>query len=345
MQPYLRAARRYQWVLATIVLLIWGAGFAAAYIEYKTTYEAEATIWVLQPSAELAATTADSPDVPLIQTVATQQVELLNQLLKTRSFVRDVVDRTSLRPVIEAAQDDRKALDDVRKRFSVRALGTNMLGVSYTAHDPQTPYEMVVAVLAMREARVAQARVAGTTAVSALYQKEFEVAQAQALDAQRKLTEFNETHAAPVNPEDEHLQSQLRLTLDFAQVRLGDLKGRIDRAVLAPAIADISGMEFQVVDEPRLDSSPRGGDRSATVLAAAGIAAGLALAVLLTVVATLLADHIGGPVDVGRLAPATLFATVPRIGSATTSARGGLRATLAAAAFGERRATPREAGR
>jgi hypothetical protein len=345
MQPYLRAARRYRWVLLAIVALIWGASFAAAYVEYTTTYESEATIWVLQPSPELAATTADSPDVPLIQTVATQQVELLNQLLKTRSFVRDVVDRTSLRTAIGAASDDRKALDDVRKNVRVKALGTNMLSVAYTAHDPRTPFEVVNAVLKVREERVTQARVAGTTAVSTLYQREYEVAQAQALDAQQKLDEFNRTHSAPLDPEDEHVQSQLRLTLDFAQVRLGDLKGRIDRAVLAPAIVEISGMEFQIVDAPRADSTPRGGDRSAMVLATAGIGAGLALAALLTLVATLLADHIGGPVDVGRLAPATLFATVPRIGGAKAPAGRDLRAALAAVAFGEAAADPRQAGR
>lgn len=345
MQPYLRAARRYRWVLLAIVVLLSGSGFAAAYVEYTTTYEAEATIWVLQPSPELAAATADSPEVPLIQTVATQQVELLNQLLKTRSFVREVAGRTSLRPVIEAEPDDRKALDGVRKSFRIRTLGTNMLSVAYTAHDPQTPFEMVNAVLAAREERVAQARIAGTTAVSTFYQREFEVAQSQALEAQRKLNEFNETHGAPLSPDDEHVQSQLRLTLDFAQVRLGDLKGRIDRAVLAPAIIETSGMEFQVVDTPRIDSAPRGGERTAMILAAAGIGSGLALAALLTLIATLLADHIGGPVDVGRLAPAMLFATVPRIDSAKASLSGDLRATLAAVAFGDASAGPRQARR
>ncbi|MGH2490349.1 MAG: hypothetical protein ACRDF9_02470 [Candidatus Limnocylindria bacterium] len=334
MQRGLATARRYRWLLLAILALVWGAGLWAAYDEYANTYEAQATIWVLRASPELAATNLDDPSVPVIQTVAAQQVELLNQLLQSKSFVRDVVGRTSLSSTLEASPNDTKVLDDVRERFRIRTLGTSMLRVSFTASEPRLAVEMVESALAVRLERVTQARLAATAAVSTLYRREFEVAQAQALDAQRQLDQFNATHKPPLSVADEHVQAQLRLALDFAQVRLSDLKGRADRAIVATAVLEMSGIEFQVVDEPRLEMFPSGGARPAAILAIVAIAAGSALAVLMIVVATLLANHVAGPADVGRLAPAKLFATVPRVVTPRGLAEQDLRTSLALIAFG-----------
>lgn len=342
MQPFLATARRYRWLLVATCALLWGAGLAAAYDEYATTYESHATIWVLQASSELAASIADQPGIPLVNTAASQQTELLNQLLHTRSFVRDVVERTSLRSDLAAAPDERKFLDTTRRHFRVQTLGTNLLSVSFTAHDPSTPFEMVNAALAVREERVAKARVDSSSILSTLYQREFDVAQAQARDAQGRLDEFIAAHPEPVGDLDQHQRSQLRLALDLAQVRLNDLKGRMDRAVLAPTLLEVSGMEFQVVDQPRHESTPSGGERSAATLAAVALASGVILAALLTIAGTLLADRMGGPADVRRLAPARVFATVPRIGSTKGRDERDLRAQLAAIAFGEGQVSQRD---
>src|SRR6266496_5446703 len=235
MARYLATARRYRWLLAAILTLVWCAGLGAAYVEYRRTFESTATVWVLRASPELAQTSPDDPNVTLAQTAASQQVDLLTQLFQTDSFVRDVVERASLGPVLAAATDESSYLDDVRKRFHVKALGTNVLTVSFAGRDPHIGPQMVNAALAVRAERVAAARVAATSALSALYQKDYEVAQAQAVDAQQQLQGWSASHPPPLSDVDQHLQAQLRLTLDLAQVRLADLKGRMDKAALGPA--------------------------------------------------------------------------------------------------------------
>lgn len=309
MQRYLSTARRYRWLLAAILTLVWGAGLAAAFVEYSTTYESSATIWVLRASPELSQRSPDDPNLTTVQTVAAQQAELLEQLLLTRSVLRDVVQRTSLSGELAAASDETKYLEQIRKRFQVETLGTNLLSVSFAARDPRTAPELVKAALMVREERVANARVAATTVLTALYQKDYEVAQAQALDAQKRLEEFDASHRPPLNTVDEHRQAQLRLALDFAQIRVGDLKGRIDKGVLAPALLEISGMEFQVVDEPRVESTPSGGTRAAIALAGAAVVGGAALVALLV----LLATHLSG-LSAVRLNPSGHIA-VPRVSS------------------------------
>ena len=338
-QRYLSTARQYRWLLAAILALVWGAGLVAAYGEFTSTYESTATVWVLRVSPDLAQMSPDDPNIPIIQTAASQQAELLGQLLQTRSFVEDVISRTSLAPGPGKVTDD-KLINDVRKHLRVQTLGNNLLSISFSGRVPRIGPEMVDAALAVRGERVAQARIDATSAVSALYSKDYEVAQSAALDAQRKLDEFNAAHSGTLTDVDAHLQAQLRLVLDFAQVRLADLRGRMDRAVLAPALLEISGQEFQVVDAAREPTSPSGGTRTAATLAAVAFAAGLLLATLLVVVGTLFSAQVLGQADVARLAPVTLFGSVPRAADGTGADGHDLRAKLAAIAFD---AAPRSA--
>lgn len=332
MARYIRAARRYRWFLATIVALVWGGGLIAASVEYATTFESEAIIWGQRPPPQLA-TSADDPGLTVVQTPASQHAALLTQLLQTDSFLVDVLRRTSSADAFATTLNKQRYLDDVRKRFHVQALGSNLLSVSFIARDPRTAREILDAALVVRGERVAQARVASTAAVTALYQKELELAQGQAIEAQKQLDAFNDGHPAPLSDVDQHRRDQLRLALDFIQIRLGDLRGRVDQAVLAPEIVDVSGMEFQVLDEPREEATPRGGTKAAVSIASTALVAAGALGALLVLIGGLLADGVARAANVGRLAPARLFATVPRVTLPGGGAHQDLRAGLAALAF------------
>ena len=341
MQRTVAAARRYRWVILAVLAMVWGAGLAAAYVQIKSTYETQATIWVLRASADLTASDPADPGIPVIQTVASQQAELLDQLIKTDSFVDEVVGRTSLGTALEATADREKFLDTVRKRFHVDTLGTNMVRLSYTGPDPRTLVELVNAALAVRTERVVDARALSTAAVGTIYRKEFEAAQAQAVAAAQELKDFADAHTGTLNAADTQHLGQLQLNVDFAQARLSDLRGRADRASVAAAVLEMSGLEFQVVDEPREPTAPKGGEKSAMVLGGVAVVAGLLLAALLVTIGAFLADHIAGPADVGRLAPATLFATVPRVSLPKGPDQRDLRRSLAAIAFASDDAEPR----
>jgi hypothetical protein len=335
MRPYLATLRRYGWLIAAILALVWGAGLASAYVDYTTTFESDATIWVLRASPELLVTSPSDPSAPILQTAASQQADLLDQLLQTQSFVRDVVQKTSLSAALAAAQDERRFLASVGKSFQVDTHGTNLLTVAYISHDPRIGPEMVNAALAVRADRVAQASVTFSAAASTLYQQQLASAQTQALDAQKKLDDFDAEHPAPLSDIQQHSRDQLRLTLDFAQIRLGDIRGRIDQATLAPAVLAVSGMEFQVVDQPRVETTPRGGTKPAAMTAAIAFAAGAALVTLLVLLGTILPSHATGPADVARLAPMKLIASVPRVSRAQGSVGSGdVRRSLGAIAFG-----------
>lgn len=288
MRPYLATARAFAWVIAAMLLIVWGAGIAAAVTEYKGTYQSEATIWAVRAAPALSVTDPDDPNIALIQTAAAQQAEVLKQLLQTRSFLIDVVGRTSLKARFAAAADQDGFLGDIQKRFRVETLGTSLIKVSFAGHDPTTPPELLNAALAVRAERIDQARQLSSAALGLLYQRQLEYAQQEALDAQTALDEFNRSHPEPLSEPDQHVRGQLRLNVDFALVRLSDLRGRQERAALAPALLEVSGVEFQIVDQPRVSTRPSGGERTAMLIAFVALAAGVGLAALLVLVGTLI---------------------------------------------------------
>jgi hypothetical protein len=288
MQPYVATAREYRWVLAIMLILTCGAGLVAAVVEYKSTYQSEATIWAVRAAPALSVTDPNDPNISLIQTAAAQQAEVLKQLLETRSVLADVVGRTRLKAAFDAAANKDQYLDDIRKRFRVDTLGTSLIRVSYAAHDPLTPPELINAALVVRAERLAQARALSSAALALLYQRQIEFAQQQTQDAQKAFDEFTQSHPAPLSDADQHVLAQLRLDVDFSLQRLSDLKGSADRAALAPALLEVSGIEFQIVDQPRVEANPSGGERAAITISAVSLAAGAALGTLLVLVATLL---------------------------------------------------------
>jgi hypothetical protein len=287
-QRYLATARAFRGVLVAILIVVWGAGVAAAFIEYGSTYESQATIWAVKASPALSVTDPDDPNIALLQTAAAQQAEVLKQFLQTRSFLEEVVGLTSLKSAFDSAADRDDFIDDIRKRFRVETLGTSLIRVSFAAHDPVTPPELLKAALVVRGERLEQSRLASSAALGLLYQRKIEFTEGQVLDAQKALQDFQRNHPAPLGEADQHVQAQLRLTVDFAQQRLGDLRDKADLAQLAPALLEVSGLEFQVIDEPRVEANPSGGERRAMTIAGVSIVAGAALVMLLVVVATLL---------------------------------------------------------
>jgi len=346
MRPYLATARSYFWILVVVLALTWGPGVALAYVEYTTSFQADATIWTqrgllhlqddgrLVVSPELAP--PQDPSVATLMTPAAEQAGSLSELLQTRSFLRDVAVRASL-PIPASPSDERKFLDDMSKRFKVEVLGTNLFRLSYRAQDPHTPPGAVTAALALRQEQSVKARVAAMEAATDSYRSELALAQTQAQAAQTDLEAFDKAHRPPLGPLAEYEQGQLRVAVEDARTRIADLNARIDRsAVMAGIVQKADSLDFQVVDQPIEDPRPSGGTKPAAMIAGSAFVGGLALASVLVLGCTLLASRVGAESDIRRLAPATLFATVSKIPPRKGPTARELRTSLAKAAFGQR---------
>ena len=333
MRRYLETARRYRWVIVVVLVLTWGSGAALAYSEYITSFEADATIWTQRQSQQFAPISAQDPGLTALVTPAQEQAGVMMQLLQTRSFLRDVIQRTSIhRP---ENMEESKFLTEITKRFRVDVLGNNLFRLAYRANDPRTGAEMVLAALEVREEHLAASRLAATEAAATYYRAQLSVAENQALEAQRDLDAFDKDHRPPLSLPDEYNQRQLRLKVEETKARVTDMKVRIDQSTVLPSILEVAdSLDFQIVDKPLDEVKPSGGTRTAAVIGGSAVVAGLALVGVLLIVGTLLAGGMAGEAGIARLAPASLFATVPEIANARGASSRDLRSALAAATFG-----------
>jgi uncharacterized protein involved in exopolysaccharide biosynthesis len=306
-RPYLDAARRYLWVIVVVLGLTWGAGGAMAYIEYATTFEADATIWTDRQSAQFASLSPQDPGLSSVVTPAQQQAGLLTQLLTTRSFLQQVLQRASMPPPEDA---ERSFYQEISKRYRVDVLGTNLFRLSYRARDPHTGPVMVMAALAERQDRLAETRMAATAAAATYYRTELDVAQNRVLDAERDLAEFDRTHRPPLSTPDEYTLRQLRITLEDARSRVSELKSRIDASGVLPNILHLADtLDFQVIDAPLGEVKPSGGLRPAALILASAGAAGAAIVAMLIIVGALLPRYRAGWVGARARPQAAMVAT------------------------------------
>ena len=328
LQRYIQTAKRLWLLVALTVALIAVPGLFAAYDVSTTTFESDATVWVERAGQQYQTGEADDPNQFVFGRMSpgAEQAELFSQLVQTNSFIIEVIGQTSLQPAYEAAAEKDRFRGEVRSRFRGQALGTNLVRLSYQAREPGIAAEMVTAALAAREGRVKNARLAATTTATAFYQREFEIAQRQALVAQTALEEFTRSRATPLPANLEYQQNQLRLAVDVAQVRLNDLRTRLDRGTVSTALLDMAeSVQFQVIDRPQADPFPTGGTRGASLIAAVALVGALALATCLVVVATVLDDRIRDLVGLSRFRDVEVFGVVEK---ATGTARDATAQTL-----------------
>jgi hypothetical protein len=316
-ERYLYTTRRYRWIIAAILLVLGLFGSAAAYTEYNSSFESDATIWVSRTSQDLLQVTGaatDQPSVPNFLTPGSEYAEVFGQLIQAQTFLRQVIGRTSLSESFAAARDPLAFLDDVRKRFRVQALGTNLVKITYRSDSPEVAFEMVSAALTERDARAAEQQLGAISVTTAFYQKEFDLAQQEALRAQQDLDKFNSTHSGNLNTADDFTQRQLRLASDLAQARLNDLKTRIDRTAISSALLQLTeGADNQVLDAPQIQPRPSGGLRQAALVFGVMMIGAVLLGTLLVVAGTLLTASVASEADLARLGGISLLATIPQL--------------------------------
>ena len=338
MQRYIYTARRFLLVIVGVVALLMVSGSVAAYGEYMGTFESNATVWVQRNSAELLQTHAvqsDTPSVPDFLTPGSEYAEKFTQLVQTQAFLREVLDRTSLAADLKASGDQLSYLDDIRKRFKIQALGTNLVKVSFRAASPTVAYEIVAAALAVHDERAAAAQIASTSMTSTLYTKELDLAQQKSTRAQADLDAFNATHRLPLDAAEAYRQQQLRTASDVAQARVDDLRAALDRMAVVSTLLEVGqSADVQVIDAPQVQLQPSGGLRQAVLVLGVVLAGAVALSALLIIVGTLLTASIASEADIERLGNVTVVASIPDFRFRGKGERADLSEVLATLTFG-----------
>ncbi len=248
MKQYIEAAFRLKFRLilcALLVFLLTSAGLMLV----KKGYTSSATVWAEQPLFYKDQSSLSNPYV----SIAENQVNAFTELLSTRQFSLNIINKAGV-PVNNTAADEDRAIAQLRQNLQLEAAGPHLIKITYTSNTPVGVQEVVTQSVKlfidyMNTDRVRQANVA-----LQLYRNQLSNYEQQMTKTSNDLNKYIQQNPGVMEagaPSDTTLSSLQQQAFD-ARNRYNDLKNTItDIQAQSQASPDLSNQFFQLIDEPQ----------------------------------------------------------------------------------------------
>jgi hypothetical protein len=135
------------WPLYLLPPLIIAGMLVAFSFTLKPKYTSAATVWVEQSAFLDASLQRGSNDGSSYDTPSTTKANVLNEYLKTRSFVRDVIRGTSYRGYLGDPTKEGDLITDIMTNASASTNGYNSFTITYSNTSATRSYEFTKSVL------------------------------------------------------------------------------------------------------------------------------------------------------------------------------------------------------
>jgi hypothetical protein len=287
-------------------------------------YESAASIWIDHP-AYLNYKDGSPSWMGAVQTHSTR----LDELLKTRAFISDVVQRTSLAPLLNSPGGQSRLADMIAKGVTIggasgsAANADHLMVLRVQAPTAQQSFELNKAILDAYQEKAAADQADQVGVAVDYYQGRVKDAQTAATKASGDLRRYiaskqsvDTGDGAPFDPTSglaAMLDPKLSALQDNVQSAQNDLKSA--QAALNQAQQDnmmwVQGQQygFQILDAPQLPSAPIASFKKIIIYPIAAVLGGLGLAAILLVLLVASDRSVRSEVD---LAPGLrLLGTVP----------------------------------
>lgn len=306
---------RHRWLyLLPIVLALLVAG-ARLYLA-EPAYIASGTLYLKKESLLGSLTDVNNSDFSF-QTAAAITAEQLRELLQTDSFVRAIVQSTSLESEMGRGPDAvEDVLSEARNSVWAYASGSNQLVVAATNEDRQVAYQLANAVIdSYRQWLVNASRQESESAVQFFekliveYREDVEIAR----DEQRV---FLEAHPKPLRGERPGAEQidldRLQAAVELAEARYASALDKHEQAELALALAESDiHQTYSLLDAPRIPRNAETSIRETAIEVALVVSVGLILSVAGVVGAALLDRTFRFPLDVQQHLELPVLGMVP----------------------------------
>lgn len=319
------AFRRAGWYLLPVVLLTAvGVLQASRTLElYRSTGVLSAARNPLVPDQEISGATALVWESP-----AESTSRILNERLRTDTFIDDLANRAGLGEAVRSETLDR---DVIRKSLQSSASGTSLIQVSATWGDPQTSHALALATITAYEEFLADAVARASSEAETFYTEQLATYEREVTLAETALTDY--VKALPpvsdvdLRPADVQLRiEQLSSALRAAQEKVSSTQSNIEAAQLAVAQSrSVAGQSVAVIDAPNLPVSAESRLMSNAVTVLSFFLLGLVIAFGALLLTTVLDHTIASPRDLALIEGVSLVATVPRLRTLPGKKRGSRR--------------------
>jgi uncharacterized protein involved in exopolysaccharide biosynthesis len=295
MRKLLEAFFRHKWLVLLPPLVIPLLVAPIAYMTMPVAYESVVGVWVdratyLDPRAQ---------NLPFNTSAAQTQSSQLTELLHTRSFMIDVVQRTSLAPLLSTKAGEGRVADMLDKGVTVTAVpnGTHLLAIRARFTTPQVAYQVAQAIVDAYTDRNANLLVDQSTSAIGFFQSQLDNTQDASAKASRDLSQYalamGYASSGDGTPLSSDVQSVSAFDPEFAdlQAKAHFAQQQVDQARVAlqnaqqssAAAAQGADVGFQVIDPPQMPTAPVTQLKNVIVFIVAALIIGLGLSTIVLV--------------------------------------------------------------
>lgn len=295
---FLEAFFRYKWLLIVPPILIPLVVGPIAVMTAPSYYEASAGVWV-----DRAPDLGSNDGFNIYISPAQNQIVRMNDMLRTRAFLMNIVNRTSLAPLAATESGENAVRQAFFRGFAASPSGDRVVTVRFRSSNPQVSLQMVNAVIEAFKEQLASDRINQATVAISFYEGRVKSAEEEANkagDALRRYLAAN-PRLTTLDPERSATNSaagRFNLPTSVIDPTMADLlrqqetqQGEVDRMRQAleqarlSSSAALQGQEvgFQVVDPAKAPTTAVRERRKALIYPVAGLVVGVGVSAALLV--------------------------------------------------------------
>jgi uncharacterized protein involved in exopolysaccharide biosynthesis len=297
---FLEAFFRHKWLIVLPAVLMPLIVTPIALLTAPSYYESTASVWVDRATY----LPGDSDGFNPYMSPSQNQINRLNDQLRTRTFLMDIAQRSPLAGVVGNPAAEERFATMFFRGFGMMSVGERVLMIRFRGSNPQLAAQMVEATVAAYKDKITTDRLNQAQLATGFYETRLQAAEAELAKANDSLRRYVAANprlttidpnagaaatgaarlglpAGAIDPQIAELLRQVDLqTEEVTRIRTSLESARLDTS------AAIQGQEvgFQVVDQAQVPSRPTRERKKALIFPAAAAVAGMGLSAALLVV-------------------------------------------------------------
>jgi uncharacterized protein involved in exopolysaccharide biosynthesis len=302
--------RRFGWYLLPVIALTAIGVVQATNIlqTYRSTATLSASSNPLVPEQQISGVSSQFYETP-----AGSTSRIINERLRTDSFLLDVADEAGLLPAVE---NGLVPIGVVRSSVWASAQGDSILSVNASWGDPQTTYALANAIINAYQRFLADTVASDSAEAEAFYSTTLDALRTERVDTENALLAYvadlpplGADESYPINIQ---LQvDRLSSSLDAVEANIQRAEGNIETARLSRVQQQTeAGRSFVIIDAPRVPNAPESTIVERATLVLSFLLLGVVISIAALLLTTVLDRSISSAGDLLAIEGVSLVATV-----------------------------------
>jgi capsular polysaccharide biosynthesis protein len=307
---------RHPWLylLPTIGMI----GLASYFVlNLDKEYQAEGVLYVQNESYLASLTNVRASDVSWYLTAAQITSNEINELLRTDSFVRAIINETDLEEKMTKGESAvNETIQETRDSVWVFSTGANQVSIGASHEDPKIAYQLINALIDVYMRWQVNGEQAENETANSFFVDVIDLYNSELAAAREDMVQYVETHPQPLRgdrPETEQMEIvRLQAAVDLAASRVASALDKEENTRLAMAqIESDTRQRYILIDAPQIPIQPEVSLKRIALQAGAFVGVGVFLTLAAICGAAILDRSFRFPIDAKNRLELPVLSTLP----------------------------------